>query len=147
MNDIDNTTHLVDTLDAADEPWELWRAAGGKWHIRRGKYRDDPATRTVGADTICEVLQAAVDSKRLPTVPRKPQLRHYSFEKHGTGARSWKVLRDGQPIRHLDLKRDAKSAVGGRLSEQIKARDNWVDKYFTFTETHTENVDFYWIDR
>lgn len=146
MNDTD-TTYLVDTLDAADEPWELWRAAGGKWHIRRGKYRDDPATRTVGADTICEVLQAAVDSKRLPTVPRKPQLRHYSFEKRGTGARSWKVLCDGQTIQHLNLKRNAKAIVEVRLRMQIKARDGWVDEHFAFTETHTENVDFYWIDR
>lgn len=142
----DATTTLATALDASDEPWQLWRAAGGKWIIQRGEGHSDPSSRTLEGATIHEVLQLAVDSKRLPTVPRKPRLRHYSFEKRGTGARSWKVLCDGHPILHLGLKRDAKTAVDRLSSEQIKARDNWVNKHLLFIETHRENVDFYWID-
>lgn len=145
-SDVD-VTHLVDTLDATDEPWQLWRAAGGKWVVQRGNGRSDPALRTLEGSTICEVLQLAIDSKRLPIVPRKPQLRHYSFEKRGTGSRTWKVLCDGHPVQHLELKRDAVATVEQRQIQQREDINAWNKEHFYFTESHTADVDFYWIDR
>lgn len=142
-----DVTHLVDTLDASDEPWTLWRAAGGKWIVHRGEVHDDPASRTLEADTICGVLQSAVDSKRLPVIPRKPRLQHISFEQSGTGGRTWKVTCDGCPILHLRKKIEAQTHAKQFHDAQIKARDAWVDEHFHFTETHIENIDFYWTDR
>lgn len=138
--------HLVDTLDCTGEPWNLWRAATGKWFVQRGKGRTDPASRTVGADTIPEVLQLAVNSKRLPVVPRKPRLCHYAYEKQGTGSRPWKITRDGRPVMNLKLKCHAQVSSERLREDQTKARDAWNREYYIFTETHAEGVDFYWED-
>lgn len=140
------TTTLTNTLDASTEPWQLWRAASGKWYLRRGDSRNDPSSRTLEGDTLVDVLQAAVNSKRLPTIPRKPPLHHYVVEKSGTGSRTWKVMCDGRPILHLGRKGDALDHVERFQRLQIKARDAWVDEHFHFIDTHTEGVDFYWID-
>jgi hypothetical protein len=142
----ENVTSLVATIDASTEPWNIWRAAGGKWIVQRGHGRTDPSSRTLEATTIPEVLQLAVDSKRLPVIPRKPQLCHYGFEKYSTGARPWKVLRNGQPVQHLNLKRDAVAAVKQQQIQQREDIDAWNKEHFYFTESHTADVDFYWID-
>ena len=146
MNDTD-TTHLVDTLDATDEPWQLYRAASNKWIVQRGKGRTDPAFRTLEADTIPEVLQLAIDSKRLPVIPRKPLLHHYACTRQGTGSRPWKLTRDGAAIINLKLKREAEMEVERYHEAQLLARDAWVNEHFHFTSTHTAGVDFYWVDR
>ncbi len=145
MNDTD-ITYLVDTLDAADEPWNLWRAAGGKWIVQRGEGRTDPASRTLEGSTLPEVLQLAVDSKRLPMIPRKPELRHYNLEKRA-GALPWNLLCSGHSFRIIKRKSDAKIALEQCQIQQRENIDAWIDEHFLFTSTHTAGVDFYWVDR
>lgn len=142
----DITTPLVTTLDASTEPWDMYRAATKKWIVQRGHGRMDPLSRTLEADTIPEVLQLAIDSKRLPVIPRKPLLYHYACTRQGTGTRPWKLTRDGGAILNLKSKREAETEVERHREAQLLARDAWIDKHFLFISTHTVDVDFYWMD-
>jgi len=138
------TTELTDALDATGEPWNLWRAATGLFCVSRGEGRDDPASREFSHATIDGVLCLALASPRLPVIPRRPPLRHYGYERHGTGLRRFKVVCDGREILHLDRKRKAVSEAESRTVAQRIAIDAWIDKHAHYVDTHTERVDFYW---
>ncbi len=138
------TTKLTDALDATGEPWSLWRAATGLFCVSRGIGRDDPASREFSYATIDGVLRLALASKRLPVIPLRPSLHHYSYESRGTGSRRFKLLYDGLICMQFDRKRKAVSEVTRRIMVQRAAIDAWIDEHAHYTDTHTEGVDFYW---
>ncbi len=119
------TAQLTADLDATGEPWNLWRAATGTWCVSRGEGCQDVGSREVSGATIDEVLVLALASKRLPVIPRRPYLYHYSYEKQSTGTRPYKVLCDGQVIFNLERKHRAIENAARHADSQSRAIEQW----------------------
>lgn len=146
---------LAGELDLRGEPWNLYRLALGGWAVHLGNGREDPANRVVpkvevgkgGAPTILEALQAAVNSPRLPVIPKCPQvLYHEEFEVKKRG-NSWWIYRNGLPSTgHIATKREALERITTAVQRARAARDAWDAEHAAFVGVHTAGEHFYWKD-
>jgi hypothetical protein len=135
---------MAAALDARGEDWQLWRNADG-WVIQLGNGRNDPACRTVSDESLHETFKLALESKRLPIIPRCPVLRHWTITKHD-GSRPWQVLSDNWPMFNYRLKRDAVGAKERAIARQRKAYEEWHRDHERFVATHEEGKDFVYVD-
>jgi hypothetical protein len=84
---------MVQTLDEryGMDGWAMWRAAIGGWVV---KIESDKSTHS--KPTISQALQAAIDYKPLPVVPRRPSLFSASGADIYKSASLWRVRYDGR---------------------------------------------------
>jgi hypothetical protein len=136
MSDIDA---LASTLDGKYGPdgWSLWLTAIGGWVV---KIESDKSTHS--KPTISQALQAAIDYKPLPVVPRRPSLFSASGADIYKSASLWRVRYDGRDC-----------CVGARTKRAAwdwcemteyankKAIENWEANY-GWTLDKQEGVDF-----
>jgi hypothetical protein len=130
---------MVQTLDEryGMDGWAMWRAAIGGWVV---KIESDKSTHS--KPTISQALQAAIDYKPLPVVPRRPSLFSASGADIYKSASLWRVRYDGRDC-----------CVGARTKRAAwdwcemteyankKAIENWEANY-GWTLGKQEGVDF-----
>jgi hypothetical protein len=118
--------------------WNLWSASIGGWVVKLNKEK----TSHYG-DTIGEALQAAIDYKPLPVVPRRPSL--FSADGAGiykAGKRGWRVEYRGRDCCvWLETKKMAEQWAKQEEERADKAYEDWMANY-GWTLGKQEGVDF-----
>lgn len=141
---------LVDVLDrctaAVGETWDIWRTHDRRWCVKRRSALPgpDPLERTVNRDTLTEALRAALDSKRIPMIPRRPvpiDVGRTTVTKL-SGSRPWRAEIAGLYAGGYRTKREAQEAIDGFVARSAKAVAEWDAEHAPFVAAHVEGVDF-----
>ena len=130
---------MVATLDEryGRHNWNLWSASIGGWVVKLNKEK----TSHYG-DTIGEALQAAIDYKPLPAVPRRPiEFLAANAEIHKSGS-LWRVCYNGRDCCFgAKTKRAAWDWCEMTEYANKKAIENWMANH-GWTLGKQEGVDF-----
>jgi hypothetical protein len=131
---------MAATLDDRYGPggWDLWRAAIGGWVV---KIESDKSTHS--RDTIGQALQAAIDYKPLPVVPRRPSLFFADGASiYESGRSGWRVeYKDRDRGVLLKTKKLAEQWAKQEEQRSVEAHSSWMTNY-GWTVGKQEGVDF-----
>jgi hypothetical protein len=137
MSDVDE---MVSTLDEryGRHNWNLWSASIGGWVVKLNKEK----TSHYG-DTIGEALQAAIDHKPLPVVPRRPSLFFYlDADIYKAGSSGWRIKFDCRDCGAcFKTKKAAQQWARQEEERSVSSYNNWVDNH-GWTLGKQEGVDF-----
>jgi hypothetical protein len=136
-SDVDAIAATLDERYGMDG-WAMWRTAIGGWVV---KIESDKSTHS--RDTIGQAMQAAIDHKLLPVVPRKPSLFFADGASiYESGRSGWRVeYKDRDRGVLLKTKELAKQWAKQEEKRASKAYDDWMDNY-GWTLGKVEGVDF-----
>ena len=136
-SDVDALACVLDERYGAGR-WSLWRAAIGGWVV---KLECDKSTHS--KDTISQALQAAIDHKPLPVVPRRPSLFSASgADIYKAGRMAWRVEYMGRDC-CVGFKKRQVAEQWAKREENIRqqAYEDWMTNH-GWTLDKQEGVDF-----
>ncbi len=148
-----STQTLVEQLDArtkADgERWDWYRVHDGRHAIELAQpSMGDPLKRRVYGATIEEALRLAIASKRIPTVPKRPDpidIAIFRTEKRGSDRYSWHTFdQRGALVVRTETRKKAHEAIERYAALIAKEIEDWDAKWAQLTTEGTEGTDFIW---
>lgn len=134
------TQPLIDILDARYPNWSMYRTAMKDWMVKL----DAPAhADIVRGSTPEEALQAAVDFKCLPVIPRRPDPMNRADITVVKDGSKWRLLHHGQDMHcgNIKTKRGAELAADGFANRSIIELAKWDGEYLAIA-SGAEGVTF-----